>query len=137
MDAITLYSQLVSSGVALWIDSGLLKFKQPGTLTAQTLSMMKAYRDDLIDIVCEVEERAALMLEKDEPTDEEIEESRERARLHVLANRQETKPFNWQGIEFSGELALVHYAQRIPRVVAMARFLQQRGGATFEVKKIA
>jgi hypothetical protein len=82
MLAANLYADLISRGVALGIsdDGRSLTFKAAkGILTDTLRRAMQRHRDELLEFVLNIEERAAMLSEIENPTPAQLAETRQRA----------------------------------------------------------
>ncbi|HEY0003764.1 MAG TPA: hypothetical protein VGB17_03050 [Pyrinomonadaceae bacterium] len=117
MIAANLYADLEGRGVRLFLDAQGLRFKAPkGALNETLKEAMRRHRDELVQFVFDLEERAALMYEREDLTEEEKARTREQARRSITTATAD------------GALWLREYAEHHPMMVALNQAFAPVGG---------
>ncbi|HEX8843069.1 MAG TPA: hypothetical protein VF791_00285 [Pyrinomonadaceae bacterium] len=121
----SLYADLRRRGVTVSVDakSRLRVEAPPGALDDSLRTAIRTHRDELLQFIFEIEERAALMFEVENLSIEELERTRNEARKTVLGGMASP----------DGRLWLREYATHHPSVLAMQKAHRKAFGCDAEI----
>lgn len=121
----SLFADLRKRNIVVSVDlDSRLRIEAPqGALDESLRAAIRKYKSELLELAFEIEERAALMFEIDNPSSEDLERTRDEARKHVLGGTASP----------DGRLWLMEYAERHPAMIALQKIHRRRHGSDAEI----
>jgi TubC N-terminal docking domain len=128
MIAPSLHADLKARGVTLSVDfNSRLRVEAPqGVLNDSLRAALQKYKSELLELTFEIEERAALMFEIENPSPEDLERTRNEARKYVLGGMASPDGCLW----------LKEYVTHHPAIVALQKIHRQRFGCDAEIEDV-